>query len=186
MLVASLLLVGCTTAERGDSTEAAGAQAVDWLVIGPVDWQMADGEFAASGLYEASGYLVSEQTFTDLRLSLEFWIDEATNSGVFVRCSDPQMVSPLTCYEANIWDDHTNQESRTGAIVMHTPPLVRVDTVGRWNTLEVTAIGSEIRYTVNGQLTAVIQDDAHVTGHIALQYGGERGVRFRNLDLEQF
>jgi hypothetical protein len=62
-----------------------------------------------------------------------------TNSGVFIRCSNPQNISPATCYEVNIWDSRTVDNFRTGAIVDLAKPTAVVNTVGKWNTYEITA-----------------------------------------------
>jgi len=41
---------------------------------------------------------------------------------------------------------------------------------GRWNTLEITAKGSQLTVTFNGIRTADIQDSKHARGPFALQY----------------
>ena len=59
------------------------------------------------------------------------------------RCRERANIHPDNCFELNIYDAHPRQEARTGAIVFKVmPPLVHVDTVGRWNTYEVVAQGS--------------------------------------------
>ncbi len=153
-----------------------------WQVQGEADWQAQDGVISAGG--EGDGFLHSESEFGDFRLSLEFWVEATVNSGVFIRCRDRARIHPATCYELNIWDEHPRQEARTGAIVFKSmPPLARVDTVGRWNTLEVEARGPVIELTVNGKKTAELRDADPTPGFIALQRWESGQVKFRNIEL---
>jgi hypothetical protein len=168
-LSALLLLTGCTASPlwQSDST--------DWRFDG-------DAWHAAAG--EASSFLVSRSRYADVRLSVEFFPDAMVNSGIFVRCQDPQDISALNCFEANIWDNHPRQEFRTGAIVARAfPPLSRVETIGRWNLMEVIALGEQIEVRVNGTLTARLEDAAVEPGFIALQRAESGEIRFRNLEV---
>jgi hypothetical protein len=154
-----------------------------WEARGEGDWQVEGGELIASGAGDR--FLLSLARYGDFRLSLEFWVDATTNSGVFLRCQDRDRIHPDTCYEANIWDHHPQQEARTGALVFRfMPPLARVDTVGRWNRYEIEAQGRQLSLWVNGELTARIEDADLPAGFIALQHWGEGSVRFRNILLE--
>jgi len=92
-------------------------------------------------------------------------------------------VHPDTCYELNIWDEHPQQDARTGAIVFRfMPPLAQVTTVGRWNTYEVLARDSFIEVKVNGEVTALVKDADPAPGFIALQHFGEGTVKFRSIE----
>lgn len=156
---------------------------IEWDRVGPVAWSIADGEYAASGLTPEPGYLVSRDTYGDFSLRLELWVEAGTNSGVFVRCQSARDISPSSCYEANIWDDHPDQRARTGSLVTVTPPLAQVETVGRWSTMEIEARGEHLTVRVNGQTTARIRGDRPREGHIALQYGGTGAAHFRAIQL---
>ncbi len=154
-----------------------------WQPHGELQWRFENGEAVASGSQE--GFLVSEAEFGDFQLTLEFWVDATTNSGVFIRCQNRKRIYPDTCYELNIWDNHPQQEARTGAIVFKfMPPLAQVQTIGRWNTLAVTAKGSFIEVRVNEEITAVLKDADPAPGFLALQHWEEGTVRFRDLVLE--
>lgn len=154
-----------------------------WSRVGEADWEFADDGVSA-GPEDTVAYLVSTRRYDDFRLSVEFWIEDDTNSGVFVRCSDPAQIDPDTCYEVNIWDKHPNQRWRTGSIVTLAEPLAQVDSVGRWNRLQIEAIGDSIVAEFNGVTTAMLRSDRSLDGYIALQYGGGRKLRFRNLTIE--
>ncbi len=149
---------------------------------GNVEWRFSD-ENAEAGPQDALGYLVTREKYTDFRINVEFWIEDDTNSGIFVRCVGPELVDADNCYEANIWDNHPNQESRTGSIVKHVTAAVHVDTIGKWNRYEVVVQGDTVSVTLNGEKTAVLTDDRLESGYIALQYGGKGRLRFRDLEI---
>jgi hypothetical protein len=154
-----------------------------WRIEGDADWSVAHREIEAGGT--GDGFLASEGRYGDFQLRLEFWVEASVNSGIFVRCKDRARVHPDTCYELNIWDDHPRQEARTGAIVFRfMPPMAEVDTVGKWNTYEVTAKGGSLEVRVNGVTTAVLEDADPTPGFIALQRWGQGTVKFRNIELK--
>ena len=37
-----------------------------------------------------NGFMVSKNDYGDFDLRVEFWIEAKTNSGVFIRCTDPE------------------------------------------------------------------------------------------------
>lgn len=157
-----------------------GASLAGWSIQGDSAWQVQQGVIEASG--GGDGFLVSDGEFGDFQLTLEFWVDRSTNSGVFIRCGDRDRIHPDTCYELNIWDQHPRQEARTGAIVFRAmPPLAEVQTIDCWNTLEVVARGREVELRINGRLTARLDDAELESGFIALQHWETGVVKFRNI-----
>jgi hypothetical protein len=153
-----------------------------WQQQGAIQWVVDDQLIVASG--SGDGFLASDAQFGDFYLRVEFWPDATVNSGIFIRCKDRSRIYPDTCYELNIWDEHPNQEARTGAIVfVHMPPLAQVATVGQWNVYEVTARGTFVEVKVNGVVTAVLEDADPTPGFLALQHWGEGEVRFRSIEL---
>jgi hypothetical protein len=63
---------------------------------------------------------------------------------VFIRCSDPKVISATNAYEVNIFDKRPDPAYRTGAIVNVAKPLTMVNAGGKWNTLEITAKGPKM------------------------------------------
>jgi hypothetical protein len=154
-----------------------------WERRGEASWRVTGDTIVGYG--DGDGFLVHGGRYGDFRLSAEFLVDADTNSGIFIRCRDNLNIHPDTCYELNIWDNHPQQEARTGAIVFRAmPPLAQVDTVGRWSNYEVTARGSKLVVRVNGVTTAILENADPTPGFIALQRWGEGEVRFRRLLLE--
>jgi hypothetical protein len=151
--------------------------------VGVVAWRL-DDAIAEAGPSEERSYLVTTGAYADFKLSVEFWVAAETNSGVFVRCTDPAEITALSCFEVNIWDEHPNQDSRTGSIVRLAKPTAHVDTVGQWNTVEIEVVGELIVAVFNGVETARLRSgERSAEGHVALQFGGGELVKFRNLRI---
>ena len=185
LLIAGLPLSGCVQ-QAGDSTDSGWITLLDgsnldhWTTVGKANWRVLDGIVQAD---QGNGYLVSKNSYTDLQIRAEFWVDTPANSGIFIRCGDPQKFSSGTCYEVNINDDRPEAAYSTGAIVdvaKVSPPIPKAG--GRWNTMEITAKGPLMSVTLNGERTAEGRDSKFTSGRIAIQY--TRGlVKFRKLQI---
>lgn len=184
-LIVAALLFSATALVAAPSVLFDGRSLRGWQVSGDNQWSVVEGAIMAQG--GDDGFVSTEQVYGDFYLRVEFWVDATTNSGIFIRCQDRSRIYPDTCYELNIWDEHPKQEARTGAIVFKAmPPLVQVQTVGRWNVYEVTARGPSIEVKVNGEVTAVLDDADPTPGFIALQHWEQGTVKFRNIELTPF
>jgi hypothetical protein len=131
-----------------------------------------------------SGFLVTPVDYTDFELTLEFWVDEPANSGVFLRCQDPAAINQGNAYEVNIYDTRPDQTYRTGSIVEFAAPSEVINTGGQWNTFEIRAEGTHLTVTLNGVQTVDIDDDTYASGPIGLQYGAGV-VKFRNVQIRE-
>lgn len=156
-----------------------GSRLDGWNAIGDANWQLVDGAVQAD---RGNGFLVTKASYRDFQLRLEFWVDADANSGVFIRCSDPQKIGADNSYEVNIFDKRPNQDYRTGGIVDVAKPLSVVNTGGRWNTYDITAQGSRLTVTLNGTRTVDVEHRGYAQGPIALQYGAGT-VKFRNVQI---
>lgn len=146
-----------------------------------------EGLGAVVGPGEETGFLVTRSSYENFRFTAEFWVEENTNSGIYVRCSDPSgnnEISPATCYEINIWDSHPDQSLRTGSVVNLAAPSVRLNTVGKWNNYEIVMVGTSITVLLNGVETVRASDNRLAAGFIALQYAGTGKILFRNVSIE--
>ncbi len=153
----------------------------DWTTTGSAIWDFKNNELIGR---EGDGFLVSIRTYREFELSVDFWISEDTNSGIFILCQDRASINPESCYELNIWDNHPNQEARTGSIVGRVmPPLAEVSTEGRWNNYQVKVRDSKITVKVNDIVTAKLNEKSLQAGFLALQKWGGGEVRFRNLKI---
>jgi hypothetical protein len=129
-----------------------------------------------------AGFLVTPVSYGDFQLSLEFWVSDDANSGVFIRCQDPKNITAMNAYEVNIYDRRPDPSYRTGAIVDVAKPMANINTGGKWNTYEITAQGPKLTVTLNGQRTVDVEHKGYARGPIALQYGAGT-VKFRNVRI---
>jgi hypothetical protein len=148
--------------------------------VGAANWKIVDGVVQADG--GMGGYLVTKQPYGDFEIKAEFWVDEKANSGIFIRCANPQMLGADTCYEVNIFDTRPDPTYGTGAIVDVAKPATALKAGGKWNTYEIRAEGPRMIVTLNGTRTVDVQDTKHARGVIGLQYGAGV-VKFRNVQI---
>lgn len=154
----------------------------DWLEYGDGSWDFINNELTGKAT-KMGTFVMSEQKFDNLLLTLEFKPDSLVNSGVFIRCSEKN-ISSTDCYEINIWDTHPNQDSRTGSIVKKAAPLAIVNTNGKWNTYKILAQDDRIKVWVNEILTADYSDNALSNGYLGLQAAGKGEIQFRNIKIK--
>ena len=152
-----------------------------WNIIGTANWVIGNGIVEGN---KPNGFLVSTKSYKNFIIRAEFWAESNTNSGIFIRCQDPNKVTQSTCYEINIWDTRPEQAYATGAIV----DVAKVDPVpkagGRWNTMEITADGSHFKVILNGVTTVADgQDSRYAEGPIALQSAGGI-VKFKKVQIK--
>jgi hypothetical protein len=137
--------------------------------VGTANWHIADGAAVAD---KGNGFLVSKNTYADFQLRAEFWIDDVANSGIFIRCTNPDKIAGASAYEVNIWDARPDPTYGTGAIVNVGKVNPMPHAAGKWNVYEITAKGSTFTVTLNGQKTVDgAQDTKFASGRIALQHG---------------
>ena len=157
-----------------------GSNLQGWNMTGDANWELAnDGSVGADS---GNGFLVTAASYGDFELRLEFWVDEPANSGVFIRCSDPETFSAENAYEVNIFDTRPDQTYRTGGIVNVAAPTSVINTGGQWNSYEITARGSQLIVTLNGTQTVNAEHGEFSEGPIGLQYGSGI-VKFRNVQI---
>lgn len=198
VVVAVFVIVGFSLIARSAKEAAAqsssewttlldGKDLDSWNAIGTANWRLEDGAVVADN---GNGFLVSKGDYADFDLRVEFWIEAKTNSGVFIRCTDPNSVTGKTAYEVNIWDTRPEQKYGTGAIVDVAAVDPMPHAAGEWNVYEIIAKGDTFTVILNGQKTV---DGAHAAkftkGRIALQHGkgvtDETGVvKFRKVEIK--
>jgi len=173
--------------DAGWTTLFDGTNLDNWSPIGTANWKLVDGALVADN---GNGFMVSKNDYGDFSLRAEFWIEAKTNSGVFIRCTDPNGVSGKTAYEVNLWDTRPEQKYGTGAIVDVGAVDPMPHAADKWNVYEITAKGNTFNVALNGQKTVVdAHSDKFAKGRIALQHGkgvsDESGiVKFRKVQIK--
>lgn len=181
LLVVALTAFGCAQMQFGQSdagwiTLIDGARGLEnWNRIGDANWRAEDGAIVADK--GKGGYLVSKNSYKDFQIRAEFWADHTTNSGIFIRISDPNKIGAKNAYEVNVYDQRPDPSYGTGAIVNFATVSPMPKAGGRWNTYEITAKGSQLTVVLNGVQTVNIQHSQFAQGPFALQYGsGPKGA----------
>jgi putative membrane-bound dehydrogenase-like protein len=164
-------------------------------------WSVEQGEIVgktAKGLAR-NAFLLSDLELGDFKLTLEVkLVDDAGNSGVQFR-TEPLPPGPGGPFDFEVkgcqadvgpgWWGKLYEENGRGLLVDNDgtvggQPFLKK---GDWNAYEIVATGSRIRLSLNGHVTADVDDPAAAKrGRIALQLhsGGPTEVRFKNLALE--
>jgi hypothetical protein len=161
--------------------------------VGDANWRIEDGMIVAD---KGNGFLVTKTDYKDYEIRAEFWVDTDSNSGIFIRCTEPEKIGAETCYEVNIWDTRPDPSYGTGAIVNVAKVNPMPHAGGKWNTFEITAKGSSFTVVLNGQKTVDSAQDAKLAnGKVALQHGlgskdaagvaNDKGVvKFRKVEIK--
>jgi len=150
--------------------------------VGDANWSAIDGAIQATAGGKDPGYLVTKASYTDFVIRAEFWASDDANSGIFLRCQNPAMITDENCYEANIFDQRPDPTYGTGAIVKVAAVSPMPKAGGKWNTYEITARGKRLTLVLNGVKTVDVEDGKLASGPIALQWG--RGtIKFRKVEI---
>jgi hypothetical protein len=161
--------------------------------LGDANWRVEDGMIVAD---KGNGFLITKNEYTDYQIRAEFWVEADSNSGIFLRVTNPEKIGSDNAYEVNIWDMRPDPSYGTGAIVN----VAKVDPMphaaGKWNTYEITAKGSSFTVVLNGQKTVDgVKDAKLASGRVALQHGlgvkdangvpNDKGVvKFRKVEIK--
>ena len=173
LLVVAVSMTGCShmRGDAGWTTLVGGPDSLqNWDRVGDANWRMEDGLVVADKASVAS-YLVSKNSYKDFQIRAEFWADHTTNSGIFIRLSDPKKVAATNSYEVNIYDQRPDPSYGTGAIVDFAKVSPMPKAGGKWNTFLITAKGTNLIVEMNGVQTVNIQDSKFASGPLALQFG---------------
>ncbi len=177
-LATALLFAGCAHSPgSGWTTLIDGERGLEnFDRLGDANWRAEAGAIVADK-GTVSSHLVSKDSYRDFEIVAEFWADTKTNSGIFLRAADPKKVGADNAYEVNIYDQRPGQEYATGAIVDFAKVPVPIVYLagdgkggGKWNTLRISAKGSNFAVDLNGVRTAALQDSKYAAGPFTLQF----------------
>ena len=128
-------------------------------------WQVIDGLLTniASG-----ANLITEQTFTDFKLRVEFRVPKDGNSGIYLRGR----------HELQVEDSHGMEplSTHTGGVYgFLTPNENAAMPAGEWQTYDVTLIGRRVTVVLNGKTVIADQVIPGITGGALDSNEGEPG-----------
>jgi hypothetical protein len=161
-----------------------GVDLAGWHVVqGNDEWDVADGVLRN---LKVGGNLVTDQTFTDFQLHIEFRYAKQGNSGVYLRGR----------YEVQVLDGPTEEPASDlqGAIYgFLTPSEIVTNGPDQWNTFDITLVGRLVTVAVNGKTViseqaipgitgGALDSDEGAPGPILLQ-GDHTPIEYRNIVL---
>jgi hypothetical protein len=156
-----------------------------WTSVGgETNWHITDGVLIADKMATKEyAFLVSNKSYKNFIVRVEFWSSDDANSGVYIRCLDPKAITDHNCYEANIFDQRKDPSYGTGAITHYVEVNPMPKAGGKWNTIEFTANGRDMTVVLNGQTTAKLRNGMFGEGPIALQHGSGT-IKFRKIEVK--
>jgi hypothetical protein len=190
VLAAGLGLSGCAHEPAGGASDGwvtllDGSSMKGWYPVGNANWRVEGGAVVADKLTgKATGFLVTDKSYRDFELHAEFWVSHDANSGIYMRCGNPQVFTDKICYEANIFDERKDPSYGTGAVTNFAKVSPMPKAGGKWNSYDVTLKGTHIVVVLNGVKTAEFDHSLLKDGQIALQYA-QGVVKFRNVRIKQ-
>jgi len=176
----------------------------------PTKWKVVDGELRITPGPGSGGDIITKEQFGDFDLRLEWKVEKAGNSGIFIRSDESKQLVWSTGMEMQVLDDDLHPDGRSiltsagSHYAMHARTRDVVRPAERWNEVRIVCKGKDVTFWLNGfkvvEYTIGSQDwidrkakskfaslpdygNAPV-GHIALQDHGNR-VSFRNIRIRK-
>ncbi len=142
-----------------------GVDLKGWHAMGENQWKVEDGILRS---LKSGANLISDQTFTDFKLHIEFRYSKGSNSGVYLRGR----------YEVQIEDDKGLEPGvgYLGAIYGFLPPSEMVaKNPGEWQSYDITLRGRMVTVVGNNKTIIYNQEIPGITGGAIDSKEGEPG-----------
>lgn len=172
-----------------------GKDLTGWTNHGTERWYVEDGELVCeSGPDKEYGYLVTDKTYKDFVLTLDFKQESNGNSGVFIRSSVEGIkvsgwqveVAPPGSHTGGIYESYGR-----GWLIQPSQEDEKVLKPDEWNHMKIRVEGDEVTSWLNGVQMVHLEDQkiGQATGSIALQIhsatpGNEVKVRWKDLRVK--
>jgi hypothetical protein len=161
----------------------------DWTPLGDATWRIEErAVVGANGTVISQ--LVHKNSYRDFQLRVQFWAETNTNSGIYIRVTNPKQIDGGNSYEVNIYDQAPDPDFGTGAITRWAKTqFAHKAATGRWNIFLITAKRDIITAELNGVRTVSYEDDKFQQGRIALQWGTLANkvpggpIKFRKIEI---
>jgi hypothetical protein len=170
-----------------------GKDLAGWTIYGTEKWYVDKGNLVCeSGPDKKYGYLLTNKTYKNFDLTVEFLQEANGNSGIFFRSScEGIKISGWQCEIAPKGQDTGGIYESYGRGWLQRIPDEKENILkpGEWNKMRLKVVGDHIQTWLNGK-PMVDFNDAKIgqgNGSIALQIhdGGGIKVRWRNLTIEE-
>ena len=137
-----------------------------WKTSGPNGkWSVVGGILTNSG---SGANLITERTFTDFKLQVEFRVPKNGNSGIYLRgrhevqVEDSKGLEPLSTHTGGVYGFLTPNENAAGE-------------AGAWQTYDITLVGRRVTVVLNGKTVISMQNIPGITGGALDSNEGEPG-----------
>ena len=160
-----------------------GKDLTGWHALGTNQWQAVNGVLTSP---KSGANLVSDRTFTDYQLHLEFRYPKGSNSGVYQRGR----------YEVQIEDSVSTEPQNDmlgGVYGFIAPSEMMAKQPGEWQTYDITLVGRMITVVANGKTVICNREIPGITGGALDSNEGEPGplllqgdhgpIEYRNITL---
>lgn len=143
------------------------------------DWTVQNGAILCPST--SPGWLLTNDTYSNYVLKLEFRGAGTVNSGVFLR-SEKQGQPHITGYELQIWD-YQPAGYNTGSLVNSVKAAPTKIIPDQWNAYEISANGDHFKIVLNGATLLDQSDPKHSSGVIGFQCQKDNLIEFRNVKV---
>jgi hypothetical protein len=160
-----------------------GKDLTGWHALGSNQWRAVNGVLQSP---KSGANLVSDRTFADYRLHLEFRYPKGSNSGVYQRGR----------YEVQIEDSVSTEPQNDmlgGVYGFIAPSEMMAKQPGEWQTYDITLVGRMITVVANGRTVICNREIPGITGGALDSNEGEPGplllqgdhgpIEYRNITL---
>ncbi|MEA2705974.1 MAG: hypothetical protein QOH22_762 [Gemmatimonadaceae bacterium] len=126
-----------------------------WHASGPSNqWKVANGVLSSP---RSGTNLVTDRTFGDFKLHVEFRYPKESNSGVYLRGR----------HEVQIQDDFGNEPANdrfSGVYGFISPSVIAARPAGEWQSYDITLVGRMVTVVANGKQVICNQEIPGITG----------------------
>ncbi len=160
-----------------------GVDLKGWHAQGANQWKAEGGYLVSS---KSGSNIITDQTFNDFKLHIEFRYPKGSNSGVYLRGR----------YEVQIADSKglEPQKDQLGAVYGFLVPIeMMAKEAGEWQSYDITLVGRIVSIVVNGKLVICNQEIPGITGQALdsnegapgpIMIQGDHGaISFRNIQI---
>ena len=161
-----------------------GRDLAGWRAIGGAnEWEAADGVLRNR---KSGGNLVTEATFDDFKLHIEFRYPPGGNSGVYLRGRYEVQIADVSGPEPEV--------GSLGAVYgFLAPSVMAAKKPGEWQSFDITLIGRHVTVVLNGKPIITDREIPGITGAALDSHEGKPGplllqgdhgpIEFRNISL---
>lgn len=137
-----------------DGTSLAGWRGYGMTAMPDSGWQVVDGAITRTA---HGGDIVTNDSYKDFELSLEWKVPPGGNSGVFYRALESKDPIYYSAPEMQVLDDARHADGKTpltragSAYGLYAPPEGVVKPAGEWNQARVVVRGNHVEHWLNGR-----------------------------------